>query len=313
VADVDVYDPVKNSWHEAEDLPRPVAFSGVVAMGSQIFVVGGTDAEFDPYRSNQVGSVAADPIKVTYIANAGFLVESSTRKVLIDGLFQEGYGQYLTPTPEVRAQIINRQPPFHDIDLLLVTHGHGDHFDASLVGQQLQQSPNGFLVAPKDAVDFMRELPYFRGIEEQIHEVTPPQYGSERVTLNGIEMEIVRLQHDNRPQIQNLGFILTMDGVTILHVGDNTAANREEFEGYLLNNRGIDIAFLNHYGHWSTEEERALSKEFIDPGSVILTHIPPTDVDSIASQVEKIGPGFPPIWVFSQPMEVRYPLGGAVR
>jgi hypothetical protein len=83
-----------------------------------------------------------------------------------------------------------------------------------------------------------------------------------------------------------------------------------EFETYLFNNRGIDIAFLNHYGHWSTEEERAFSKQFIDPALVILTHIPPEDVDQIISDVEAIGPGFPPIRVFSQPMEAQYPLVG---
>ena len=36
-------------------------------------------------------------IDVTYIANAGFLIESSGKKVLIDALFKNGWNTYLTP------------------------------------------------------------------------------------------------------------------------------------------------------------------------------------------------------------------------
>ena len=161
-------------------------------MGNHIFVLGGCDSEFNPYVSNLIGSVAPDPLKVTYIANAGFLVESSTRKVLIDALFEEGYGQYLTPTPAIRSQIINGLAPFENIDLVLVTHRHADHFEASLLGQQLQQTTVGFLVAPADAVNSMGELPGYQSIEEQIYEASPARYGSEKVTLNGIDLEIPR-------------------------------------------------------------------------------------------------------------------------
>ena len=36
-------------------------------------------------------------IDVTYIANAGFLIESSGKEVLIDALFNNGWNNYLIP------------------------------------------------------------------------------------------------------------------------------------------------------------------------------------------------------------------------
>ena len=65
---------------------------------------------------------------VTYIANSGFLLRSGGKSVLIDALFNNGFGRYAVPSNELKADMINGKPPFEKIDLFLVTHNHGDHF-----------------------------------------------------------------------------------------------------------------------------------------------------------------------------------------
>ena len=61
-------------------------------------------------------------LKVTYIANEGFLISSANKKVLIDALFGSGYSHYLTPSEEIHKKMVNAQPPFNDVDLVLVIH-----------------------------------------------------------------------------------------------------------------------------------------------------------------------------------------------
>jgi hypothetical protein len=40
-------------------------------------------------------------IDATYIANAGFLIESSDKKMFIDPLFSNGWNTYLTPADSI--------------------------------------------------------------------------------------------------------------------------------------------------------------------------------------------------------------------
>ena len=71
-------------------------------------------------------------LKVTYIANEGFLISSKTKKVLIDSIFRKGYGIYLEPTNDIRKKIETAQPPFDQVNLVMATHSDADHFDSSL-------------------------------------------------------------------------------------------------------------------------------------------------------------------------------------
>ena len=65
---------------------------------------------------------------VTYVGNSGFLVTIGESKILIDGIFTGFAPEYIQPA-EIKELIANAQPPFDNIDLILVTHAHGDHFN----------------------------------------------------------------------------------------------------------------------------------------------------------------------------------------
>jgi hypothetical protein len=46
---------------------------------------------------------------------------------LVDELFTEGLGEYLTPSPELLKSMTTGQPPFNHVDLLLAAHAHGEN------------------------------------------------------------------------------------------------------------------------------------------------------------------------------------------
>ena len=68
-------------------------------------------------------------ISITYIANCGFLCESPSQKVLIDP-FGTSFGNLFNlPSTETMTEIETGTTPFDQINLVLITHIHGDHFD----------------------------------------------------------------------------------------------------------------------------------------------------------------------------------------
>ena len=76
-------------------------------------------------------------VTITYVCNAGFILETGDYKILVDALFQRE--DFCDPqlTPRMRAAL----PPFDGADLVLVSHKHGDHFDPQIVGEYLSLTP----------------------------------------------------------------------------------------------------------------------------------------------------------------------------
>ena len=114
--------------------------------------------------------VTKPPIDVTYIANEGFLIQAAGKKVLIDALFERGAPNYLTPSPELLDHIATDKGLFADIDLLLVTHVHGDHFNPAMVLRYLRSHPRCQFVAHKQVIDSIRGDESYKDVQKQVHE-----------------------------------------------------------------------------------------------------------------------------------------------
>jgi glyoxylase-like metal-dependent hydrolase (beta-lactamase superfamily II) len=85
-------------------------------------------------------SAAAQNVEVTYIGNTGFMISSGKTAILIDALFDEGWDLYSVPSRSTRRDMKMARPPFDDVDAILVTHWHDDHFDANLAAEHLSKS-----------------------------------------------------------------------------------------------------------------------------------------------------------------------------
>ena len=80
------------------------------------------------------------PVTVTLVANAGVLIEYRGRKLLLDGIFHaESHEE--NPFSNIPAplwqEMLTGKPPFDDIDCLLFTHNHADHFSPELTREYL--------------------------------------------------------------------------------------------------------------------------------------------------------------------------------
>ena len=137
-------------------------------------------------------------IYVTYIANEGFLIESGGKKILIDALFKDNTIDYCdVPSEETTRKILTVKPPFDDVDLLLFTHQHRDHFDADLALTYMKNNKNCNLIGPQQVVDQLSESEEYKKITERIHSITPPFGHSEHTSINGIKFLVLRFQHSS--------------------------------------------------------------------------------------------------------------------
>ena len=209
-------------------------------------------------------------IDVTYIANAGFLLETGDKQLVIDALFKDVFHDYQAPHDSIVTMIINGQKPFDKLHLLLVTHNHADHFNDSLAVEFLNHNPQNRLIAPSLVINGVLKHPDFSGNKNQLVELYKNNQYKKDTLIQDIRIQSFFLQHDNRPEIENAGYLIDMDGIKILHTGDCLGQDSLQIKNLELDKKNIDIAFLGTY--WLNDKERELATNKIAPKNIILMH-----------------------------------------
>jgi len=251
----------------------------------------------------------APSLDVTYVTNEGFLVQAAGKKVLIDSLFDTGFNAFLIPSPQLLEQLTAAQGPFADVDLVLVTHPHGDHFNAKLVAAHLRNNPRCRLVAHTQTVDQLRKEGNYSRIRDRIHEVNGELGSRERITLEGIDVDVLCVAHgayykDGRnvhSQIRNLAFVVNLGGTRFLHVGDATLEdNAAHFNAFPFDQTPIDLLFLGSDDR--SQATQRLIADRIKPGRIVAMHIPPAEVEEQSAKIQAV---YPEAIVFAKSMERR--------
>jgi len=225
------------------------------------------------------GAAKHSRLSITHISNSGFLLSSGGKNVVIDALFDNGYGRYAVPSEELKAKIIRGDPPFQSIDVFLVTHGHGDHFDAPDVAAFLKHHRETQFVAPQEVCD---RLGKEGSPGKQIRGIALPVGASTEMTVKGISLKVVRLKHvldDTGSRIANLGYLITMNHARIIQAGDITIEHDPTLlEKWRLGEQRIDVLFLQYFDRSEFSARRI--RDIIKPAHIVATHIPPADADS---------------------------------
>jgi len=192
--------------------------------------------------------------EVTYVGNAGFLIQVDNKKILIDALFKGFEGGYQLPE-HIQEKLNNAQAPFDDVDLILVTHAHGDHIDPDMVRQHLQNNPKAIFASTQQLVDALNDS------TDRWIGFNPTKEKSESKVISGISVEAFYLPHGTDARIINVGFLISVNGVAVFQTGDVDfdQFTFEEFRSIQLPEKKIDIAFIQHF--YLTND--SLSKKFV--------------------------------------------------
>ena len=95
-------------------------------------------------------------VSITFLANEGVMLSSGGKKVLIDGLFLRYGPDFAVPADSTQAALRTARAPFDAVDLILVTHRHGDHFHPETVAAHLRANPRATLLTSKQVIDSLR-------------------------------------------------------------------------------------------------------------------------------------------------------------
>lgn len=249
-------------------------------------------------------------VHITYVANAGFLISSRSAKVLIDGCHSGGLDEYEFPRGANLRSIQTASGPFADVDVILASHLHVDHFDAASVAAHLQANETTVFVSGSEMVDRVErvlaesdridaaESAALR-LRRAAYEMSPHR---ERVELGDISVELFRLDHGGYPRpryrLQNLGHIIEIGGARLLHVGD-ADMSLQNFYSYALHRDPVDLAFIPF---WYLKDPlgRKIVRDLIAPRQVVAMHIPPANWKKEVSEIRE---HFPDVIVFSETLE----------
>jgi L-ascorbate metabolism protein UlaG (beta-lactamase superfamily) len=254
---------------------------------------------------------ADSTLRVTYVGNEGFLIELGDKKVLIDALYRTGVSGYVVHSPAVRSKLEGARPPFDNVDLVLASHHHADHFHPASVGMHLVKNKSSVFLSTKQSVEQMEsDFRGYRTLAARIQGVFPEEGASTDVERNGITVRALNLHHGRGRPIQNLGFLVQANGYSILHVGD-TEVTPDAFKAYGLDSARVDVFFLPYWFLAYDNHSDVVSSVAADV--LVPMHIPPPDdprgylgdLGGFDAAVERIIERHPNAMIFTTPMEAK--------
>jgi L-ascorbate metabolism protein UlaG (beta-lactamase superfamily) len=229
---------------------------------------------------------------VEYLANEGVLVTGGDIAVVIDGLFGEGLPEYPVVPPAIRDSLEAALGRFRDIDLVLVTHRHDDHFDPAAVARHMEANPEATLIAPGDAVAaFPPDRLEAYGERVQPLDLVPGSYV--RLDMGGFAVEALGLAH---AEIGHVGYRIELPGMTVLHLGD-AEPSPPDLSAFLEGRPGPEVALVPHWVLTGSGGPGIV--ETIGAGCTAAFHLERTPGESAARLAEQV----PSAAVLDQPGE----------
>ncbi len=152
---------------------------------------------------------------------------------------------FLTRMPkELPELLVNAVPPFDDVDLILVTHDHLDHFDAGMVRHYLQVNQHATVIS---TTQIAAKLPNFK---DRVISLDASEGNPDQVEINDIQVKAIYLTHGKQAGgVINFGYLISVHGIKLFHAGDidDTDIGLSYLKAYKLTEENIDIAFLPYW------------------------------------------------------------------
>jgi L-ascorbate metabolism protein UlaG (beta-lactamase superfamily) len=172
-----------------------------------------------PRPVKESGPPASEPT-IEYLANEGVLLTAGDVAILIDALFGDGLPEYPVVARATRDALESGRGRFAEVDLVLVTHAHADHFDPAAVRRHLEANRQAILVAPGDAIDALgAETGGLEALGDRLRRLTLDPGEKAEVEVADVAVEALGLAHAD---IGHVAYRVELADMTLLHLGDAT-------------------------------------------------------------------------------------------
>ncbi|EAQ27966.1 hypothetical protein NAP1_10243 [Erythrobacter sp. NAP1] len=238
-----------------------------------------------------------NPNTATAILNAGVMAElggdlergdtAGTRpvKLLFDPLYDDHWGTFEVPPPELVEALVTGAPPYDGVAAVFVSHAHGDHFSEEQLTAMLAAQADLVMVAPAQALDRMREAPgWDEALAERIRTIELANgEAAEAIAIAGATIEAFRSPHsgwpDRHAEVHNITFRVSApagEGLSarVMHLGDADPAS-EHYEALtaFLQARRTSLAMVP-YWHYAQGGFDALLDETFNAHAAVAMHVP---------------------------------------
>lgn len=162
---------------------------------------------------------------VVYLGNEAVLVTDGTSKVLFDPFFHKDYGRFQRVPLALSRAMHAGEPPYDDIDAILISHAHGDHFSAEEVVQYLQQHTQVQLIAPEQAIVALKNAGLPQAALQRIHGLKVAfEPAISKIILPDLTVQAMPIPHAGWPSFQDVdNFIYRVElasSISVMHLGD---------------------------------------------------------------------------------------------
>ena len=243
-----------------------------------------------------------DPkVKVTFIANEGVMIEFEDQKVMIDGINVFGnLGGWVSPTNAQLLAIENGEPPYDDIDVIMVTHNHGDHYANSAIQNYLTDHPNTKLIVPTTVA------PNFSGFTSQLVDFDVNKFERISLIVNSISVDVLEIEHFDQFGFdfsgeESLAYIVTMNGKKIFHTGDIDYVD-SQLDVFNLIADDITAVVIPTFGDLVNPANRDALINNVAPGQIICSHFNVSMMSTTLQQIENVYPS--DVVIFNEPFMV---------
>jgi L-ascorbate metabolism protein UlaG (beta-lactamase superfamily) len=223
-------------------------------------------------------------LDLTYLGCEGVLVRSGSGSVLIDGLYGDEAAPFGVPPEPVLERLRDARPPFGRIDVILATHFHADHFDAAAVARHMRANPGAHFVSTPQATVQVTEATHGM-FGARVHSLPVDEGVMVARDLGPIRIEAFGLSHGkvHYADVQHLGIIVTMDGRTVIHLGDGIIDEKSLRAAGVLD-RTLDIGVLPFWFLTYPFGKRLMSNGF-RPRNIFAVHIRTHEREKIAGEI----------------------------
>ncbi|WP_051275592.1 MBL fold metallo-hydrolase [Aestuariibacter salexigens] len=216
---------------------------------------------------------------VHYLGNEGVIASHGEIKVMFDPFFHNTFGIYQAVPERLRQAVFAQTPPYNDIDAIVISHAHEDHFSADDVLAYLAQHHDVSLIAPQQAIEQLVTDPRFQVMKDRIYPISLA-FGDTPISLSVGELaiEAVRIPHagwPSRADVENLVFRIGLtQELTVMHLGDADP----DVDHYLpvkehWQKKRTDIAFPPYWFYYNLEGN-AILDEYMNIENHVGVHVP---------------------------------------
>lgn len=244
-------------------------------------------------------------IQITLLANEGIILQFGETKCLIDGLHDHEDGMFSSLSkPVIKDLLTGKKPLFRNIDYLLFTHCHPDHFSAELTEKYLSQHQlKGLLLPDRQTLGFTALREVARHQSDRTWLLDLPLGEKKRIELEpDVAVTVFRSKHAglHYVDVENFCYLLNLGGRQVFMIAD--ADYDADYFSQILAGEKIEIALVNPLFLNKSAGREVITKA-LKPDQIVVYHIPFTEHDGhgfrklVPYDVKKHQDKLPPITV----------------